>query len=54
MEKEFKPPTEMTKAELKDWKLWAENEISEYQDLIDEINKELKKRFLSPKRRRKA
>tara|TARA_R110000868_G_C10431771_1_gene724434 strand:+ start:291 stop:422 length:132 start_codon:yes stop_codon:yes gene_type:complete len=42
--KKFKPLTEMTKAELKDWKLWAQEEVREYQDFIEEINEHLENR----------
>ena len=31
-------------AELKDWKFWAQDEIREYQDFIDEANQELANR----------
>ena len=41
----LKKPCSMTKKEIKDMKQWAEVEISEYQDLIDTLDKELLKRL---------
>lgn len=44
MPTKFKKLNKMTKKELQDWKDWAQNEIEEYQAMIDDIDAELKKR----------
>lgn len=43
-EPKFKPPEKMTKKELRYWLNWAQEELMEYQDLIADLMKELKKR----------
>lgn len=40
----MKPLPEMSKAELKDWIEWAEDEIIEYDEFIYDLNEELRKR----------
>lgn len=48
----LKPLPEMTMAELNDWKHWAQDEISEYQDFTCELNEELLERsYLDIKKR---
>ncbi len=41
----MKPIEQMSKGELEDWKFWAQDEVREYRDFIDEINQELSKRI---------
>ncbi len=45
--KKFKPITEMSIDELQDWKLWAQDEVREYQEFIKEINEALMKRVFN-------
>ncbi len=40
----FKDPKEMSKKDLRYWLNWAQEEMMEYQDLIQELMAELKKR----------
>lgn len=40
----LKKPSSMLNKEIKNLIQWAESEISEYQDFIDKLNKELLKR----------
>ena len=44
MKTEYKNPKEMSKKELKGWKMWALNEILEYEQLVETLEKELSKR----------
>lgn len=42
--KDYTEPKDMTKRQLKDWIEWTTEEVSEYQEFINVLTKELKKR----------